>query len=116
MKSYIWELGKLGYVWQFITVSCRIDSSEFHDLHHSRSSEDCVRAFTSATSLRCPHSQKVGGADCIDNLLKTTGGISFTADMGADVTESQFGIKFGLYNSLGGRCITAPENIVVSQS
>lgn len=27
MKSYVWDLGKLGFVWQFITVSRRVDSS-----------------------------------------------------------------------------------------
>ena len=26
MKSYVWDLGKLGFVWQFITVSCHLDS------------------------------------------------------------------------------------------
>jgi isocitrate lyase len=27
MKHYVWDLAKLGFVWQFITVSRRIDSS-----------------------------------------------------------------------------------------
>lgn len=25
MKSYVWDLAKLGFVWQFITVSCHVD-------------------------------------------------------------------------------------------
>jgi isocitrate lyase len=25
MRDYVWELGKLGFVWQFITVSCSSD-------------------------------------------------------------------------------------------
>lgn len=27
MQEYIWELGKLGFVWQFITVCCAIPSN-----------------------------------------------------------------------------------------
>lgn len=31
MESYVWELGKVGFVWQFITVSLRSDSlKEYH--------------------------------------------------------------------------------------
>jgi isocitrate lyase len=26
MKSYVWDLGKLGFIWQFITVSYHVDS------------------------------------------------------------------------------------------
>jgi isocitrate lyase len=52
MKSYVWDLGKLGFVWQFITVSSLIDSPAFYDLRRPRSSEDCTRALTSATSSR----------------------------------------------------------------
>ena len=29
MKSYVWDLGKLGFVWQFITVSASRHSLTF---------------------------------------------------------------------------------------
>lgn len=52
MKAYIWELGKLGFVWQFITVSLELGRylRALTDLALSpRSSPACTRTLTSRT-------------------------------------------------------------------
>lgn len=55
MKSYIWELGKLGFVWQFITVSGRRGQAQAASVTNfscSHSSPVCIRTPTSRT---CSH-------------------------------------------------------------
>jgi isocitrate lyase len=54
MQSYVWELGKLGFVWQFITVSLSLASSpriQF-DITCITSLGVCIRMRTSPISLR----------------------------------------------------------------
>jgi isocitrate lyase len=121
MKSYVWDLAKLGFVWQFITVSYHIrfpvvtpmlptSLSQLGGLHSSAYISDLFAKSFAAEGMKAyveliqrkerdigcdvlTH-QKWSGADYVDNLLKTiTGGISSTAAMGAGVTESQFGTK-----------------------
>jgi len=60
MKGYVWELGKLGFCWQFITVR---DTPMSQDRHHShapyfRSLVACTRTPISMTSLRRPSRKK----------------------------------------------------------
>ena len=119
MKSYVWDLGNLGFVWQFITVSYgnRLSiipwptlfsqlgglhsSAYISDLFAKSFAADGMKAYVELIQRRerdigcdvLTH-QRWSGADYVDNLLKTiTGGISSTAAMGAGVTESQFGAK-----------------------
>ncbi|GAA5854568.1 hypothetical protein JCM8547_004888 [Rhodosporidiobolus lusitaniae] len=101
MKSYIWELGKLGFVWQFITLAGLHSNAYITDLFAKSFASDGMKAYVQLVQQReadigcdvLTH-QKWSGADYADNLLKTvTGGISSTAAMGAGVTETQFGGK-----------------------
>ncbi|BGP39023.1 isocitrate lyase 1 [Rhodotorula kratochvilovae] len=98
MKSYVWDLGKLGFVWQFITLAGLHSNAYISDLFAKGFAKDGMKAYVQIVQERereigcdvLTH-QKWSGADYVDNLLKTvTGGISSTAAMGAGVTESQF--------------------------
>lgn len=101
MKSYVWDLGKLGFVWQFITLGGLHSNAYISDLFAKGFAEDGMKAYVSIIQRRereigcdvLTH-QKWSGADYVDSLLKTvTGGVSSTAAMGKGVTESQFGKK-----------------------
>ncbi|GAA5971877.1 hypothetical protein JCM11641_001552 [Rhodosporidiobolus odoratus] len=98
MKSYIWELGKLGFVWQFITLAGLHSNAYISDMFAKSFATDGMKAYVNLVQQReadigcdvLTH-QKWSGADYADNLLKTvTGGVSSTAAMGAGVTETQF--------------------------
>ncbi|GAA5822009.1 hypothetical protein JCM11251_004823 [Rhodosporidiobolus azoricus] len=98
MKDYIWELGKLGFVWQFITLAGLHSNAYISDAFAKSFATEGMKAYVNLVQQRereigcdvLTH-QKWSGADYADNLLKTvTGGISSTAAMGAGVTETQF--------------------------
>lgn len=119
MQDYVWELGKLGFVWQFITVrtspyhfsasneSLTDPSLQLAGLHSNAYISDVFAQNFAKTGMKAyvelvqrrereigcdvlTH-QKWSGADYADSLIKTvTGGVSSTAAMGAGVTESQF--------------------------
>ncbi|KAL1743615.1 isocitrate lyase [Schizophyllum fasciatum] len=101
MQSYVWELGKLGFVWQFITLGGLHSNAYISDLFAREYAKTGMKAYVELVQRKereigtdvLTH-QKWSGADYADNLLKTvTGGISSTAAMGKGVTESQFGSK-----------------------
>ncbi|KAI4525533.1 isocitrate lyase [Schizophyllum commune Loenen D] len=101
MQSYVWELGKLGFVWQFITLGGLHSNAYISDLFAREYAKTGMKAYVELVQRKereigtdvLTH-QKWSGADYADNLLKTvTGGISSTAAMGKGVTESQFGAK-----------------------
>lgn len=98
MKDYVWDLGKLGFVWQFITLGGLHSNAYISDLFAKGFASEGMKAYVEIVQRRerdigcdvLTH-QKWSGADFIDNLLKTvTGGVSSTAAMGKGVTESQF--------------------------
>jgi len=98
MKEYVWDLGKLGFVWQFITLGGLHSTAYITDLFAKGFAKEGMKAYVSLVQRRereigcdvLTH-QKWSGADFIDNLLKTvTGGVSSTAAMGKGVTETQF--------------------------
>ena len=98
MQDYVWDLGKLGFVWQFITLGGLHSNAYISDLFARGFASEGMKAYVSIVQRRerdigcdvLTH-QKWSGADYIDNLLKTvTGGVSSTAAMGKGVTESQF--------------------------
>ena len=122
MKAYVWQLGKLGFVWQFITVSdmrrdmilvARVLNMLFLQLGGLHSNAYISHAFAKAFAqegmkayvelVQRPEResgcdvlthQKWSGAEYVDNLLKTvTGGVSSVAAMGKGVTEDQFKSK-----------------------
>ncbi|KAF8272825.1 isocitrate lyase [Lactarius quietus] len=98
MKDYVWELGKLGFVWQFITLGGLHSNGYISDLFARAFAKEGMKAYVELIQRKerelgtdmLTH-QKWSGADYVDNLLKTvTGGISSTAAMGKGVTEAQF--------------------------
>lgn len=101
MQGYVWELGKLGFVWQFITLGGLHSNAYISDLFAQNFAKTGMKAYVELVQRKerelgtdvLTH-QKWSGADYADNLIKTvTGGVSSTAAMGAGVTESQFGSK-----------------------
>jgi len=99
MKSYVWELGKMGFCWQFITLGGLHSNAYISDLFAKSFAKEGMKAYVEEIQRKerdigcevLTH-QRWSGADYADNLLKTcTGGVSSTAAMGKGVTESQFG-------------------------
>jgi isocitrate lyase len=101
MEAYVWELGKLGFVWQFITLAGLHSNAYISDLFAKNFAKTGMKAYVEyiqrkEREIGCDvlTHQRWSGADYADNLIKTvTGGISSTAAMGAGVTESQFSSK-----------------------
>ncbi|KAK2465207.1 hypothetical protein APHAL10511_002561 [Amanita phalloides] len=98
MESYVWQLGKLGFVWQFITLGGLHSNAYISDVFAQNYAKTGMKAYVELVQRKerelgtevLMH-QKWSGADYADNLIKTvTGGISSTAAMGAGVTETQF--------------------------
>ncbi|EMD40302.1 isocitrate lyase [Gelatoporia subvermispora B] len=101
MKNYVWELGKLGFVWQFITLAGLHSNAYINDLFAKAFATEGMKAYVELIQRRereigcdvLTH-QRWSGADYMDNLMKAvTGGVSSTAAMGKGVTESQFAEK-----------------------
>lgn len=101
MQSYIWELGKLGFVWQFITLGGLHSNAYISDLFARAYAKEGMKAYVELVQRRerdigcdvLTH-QKWSGAEYVDQLLLTvTGGVSSTAAMGKGVTEAQFAAK-----------------------
>ncbi|CAL1712570.1 unnamed protein product [Somion occarium] len=101
MKAYVWELGKLGFVWQFITLAGLHSNAYISDLFAKSFATEGMKAYVELIQrkereISCDvlTHQRWSGADYMDNLMKTvTGGVSSTAAMGKGVTESQFEAK-----------------------
>ncbi|KAK4688323.1 isocitrate lyase, partial [Tremellales sp. Uapishka_1] len=98
MKDYVWELGKLGFLFQFITLAGLHSNAYINDLFAQNFAKDGMKAYVELIQRKereigcdvLTH-QKWSGADYADSLLMTvTGGISSTAAMGHGVTEGQF--------------------------
>lgn len=97
-ETYIKRLGKLGYVWQFITLAGLHTTALAVDDFSRKYAEIGMRAYGQLVQkpeidngVEVVKHQKWSGAEYIDGLLKmVTGGVSSTAAMGAGVTEDQF--------------------------
>ncbi|GAA97461.1 uncharacterized protein L969DRAFT_43814 [Mixia osmundae IAM 14324] len=98
MESYVWDLGKLGFCWQFITLGGLHSNAYISDLFAKEFAKNGMRAYVETIQRRereigcdvLTH-QTWSGASYVDSLLQTaTGGISSTAAMGKGVTEHQF--------------------------
>ncbi|KAJ7095945.1 isocitrate lyase icl [Mycena belliarum] len=101
MQAYVWQLGKLGFVWQFITLGGLHSNAYISDLFAKEFAKTGMKAYVELIQRKerelgtdvLTH-QKWSGADYADNLIKTvTGGVSSTSAMGKGVTEAQFGSK-----------------------
>ncbi|KAG6850735.1 Isocitrate lyase [Arthromyces matolae] len=101
MEAYVWQLGKLGFVWQFITLGGLHSNAYISDLFAQNFAKTGMKAYVELVQRKerdlgtdvLTH-QKWSGADYADNLIKTvTGGVSSTSAMGKGVTEAQFASK-----------------------
>ncbi|KAF8194230.1 isocitrate lyase icl [Pholiota molesta] len=89
MKNYVWELGKLGFVWQFITLAGLHSNAYISDVFAKNFAQTGMQAYVELVQRR-ERELAATGADYADNLIKTvTGGVSSTSAMGAGVTEAQ---------------------------
>lgn len=98
MATYIENLGKLGFVWQFITLgglhanalASATFSKSFKD-HGMLGYVNNVQRKEREFGVDVLQHQKWSGANFADELMKiVTGGMSATAAMGKGVTEDQF--------------------------
>ena len=97
-KEYVWKLGQLGFIFQFITLAGLHSNAYISDLFAKNFAKEGMKAYVELVQSRereigcdvLTH-QKWSGADYADAMMMTvTGGISSTAAMGKGVTESQF--------------------------
>ncbi|CEP15244.1 hypothetical protein [Parasitella parasitica] len=98
MGSYIRDLGKLGFVWQFITLG-GLHANALATATFAKSfKESGMYGYVSNVQRKerehgvdVLQHQKWSGANFVDELMKiVTGGMSATAAMGKGVTEDQF--------------------------
>ncbi|KAF9488944.1 isocitrate lyase [Pleurotus eryngii] len=101
IEAFIWELGKLGFVWQFITLGGLHSNAYISDFFAKNYAKAGMKSYVELVQRKeralgtdvLTH-QRWSGADYADNLIKTvTGGVSSTSAMGKGVTESQFSAK-----------------------
>ncbi|WWD06045.1 isocitrate lyase [Kwoniella europaea PYCC6329] len=99
MKDFVWSLGKLGFIFQFITLAGLHSNAYINDQFARAFSQEGMKAYVELIQRKereigcdvLTH-QKWSGADYADAMMMTvTGGVSSTAAMGKGVTESQFG-------------------------
>lgn len=101
METFIWDLGKMGYCWQFITLAGFHMDALGISLFARQYKDKGMRAYVNMIQrqereqgVETLTHQKWSGSELVDSYLNTiTGGTASTAIMGAGVTESQFGAK-----------------------
>lgn len=97
-ETYIPRLAKLGYCWQFITLAGLHTNALVSDTFAKAYAQQGMKAYGSLVQepemqngIDVVTHQKWSGANYVDGLLKmVTGGVSSTAAMGKEVTETQF--------------------------
>ena len=97
-ETFITRLGKLGYVWQFITLAGLHSTALMTDRFAKAFVEEGMRAYGELVQeperqagVDVLLHQKWSGAEFVDSLLKmVSGGVVSTASMGEGVTETQF--------------------------
>ncbi|CAO3606867.1 unnamed protein product [Cunninghamella blakesleeana] len=98
MEAYVWQLGKLGFVWQFITLgglhATALATATFARSFKARGMYGYVNDVQRKErehNVDVLQHQKWSGASYVDELIKVvTGGVAATAAMGKGVTEDQF--------------------------
>ncbi|KAJ3257429.1 Isocitrate lyase [Boothiomyces macroporosus] len=98
MSSFIADLGKLGFTWQFITLAGFHSNSLITDLFARDYAKRGMLAYVAGiqrqervNGVETLTHQKWSGAEYYDNLIKTVqGGVASTAALGKGVTEAQF--------------------------
>jgi len=98
MESFVWDLGKLGYCWQFITLAgfhCDAlsidDFAKDYRMHGAAAYVKFIQRLEREHGVETITHQKWSGSEMIDAYGKViTGGTSSTGIMSAGVTEAQF--------------------------
>ncbi|KAK3825424.1 MAG: isocitrate lyase [Benniella sp.] len=98
MRTFIDNLGKLGFSWQFITLAGFHCNALGVDVFAREFADKGMFAYVNGiqrqernNSVETLAHQNWSGANYYDNLIKTVqGGVSSTAAMGKGVTEAQF--------------------------
>merc|ERR1719261_2412869 len=98
MESFIWDLAKLGFCWQFITLAgfhCdALSIDNFAKAYQTRGAAAYVQLIQREerkNGVETLTHQKWSGADLVDAALNVvSGGTSSTGIMSAGVTEKQF--------------------------
>ncbi|KAJ9127478.1 Isocitrate lyase [Naganishia onofrii] len=101
MKEYIWKLGKLGFIWQFITLAGLHTNALISNRFAKAFAVDGMKAYATQIQEKeleegCEvvKHQAWSGAEYADALLMTaTGGVSSTKSSGSYNSETQFAIK-----------------------
>jgi len=98
IRNFIWDLGKMGFVWQFITLGGLHSNALGVDLFAREYAKIGMLAYVRDVQRKerdhgvetLAH-QKWAGANYVDSLIKTVqSGVVSTAAMGKGVTEEQF--------------------------
>merc|ERR1712226_696394 len=98
MESFIWDLAKLGFCWQFITLAGFHSDALSIDLFAREYAKRGMAAYVQLIQreerkhgVETLTHQRWSGAELLDTMLNTvTGGTSSTGIMSAGVTEKQF--------------------------
>jgi len=98
IRSFISDLGKLGFVWQFITLAGFHSNALGIDLFARNYAKIGMLAYVQgiqrqerSNGVETLQHQTWSGANYVDSLMKVVqGGVSSTAAMGKGVTEQQF--------------------------
>lgn len=98
MRTYVKKLGKLGFVWQFITLGGLHANALATATFAKAFKEEGMYGYVSNVQRKerdndvdVLQHQKWSGANYVDNVMKVvTGGVASTAAMGKGVTEDQF--------------------------
>ncbi|KAI9204571.1 isocitrate lyase [Polychytrium aggregatum] len=101
IRSFIADLGSLGFVWQFITLAGFHSDALIVDTFAREYARNGMLAYVQMiqrqereNGVETLAHQKWSGAEYADSLIKTVqGGVVSTAAMGKGVTEEQFGSK-----------------------
>merc|ERR1712187_121285 len=101
MESFIWDLAKLGYCWQFITLAGFHSDALGIDLfardYATRGAAAYVQLIQRKerkNGVETLTHQKWSGADIVDTMINVvSSGTASTGIMSAGVTEAQFGAK-----------------------
>merc|ERR1740115_636453 len=101
METFIWDLAKLGYCWQFITLAGFHMDALGISLFARQYKDKGMRAYVTMIQrqerehgVETLTHQKWSGSELIDTIGNIiSGGMSSTGIMGAGVTETQFAAK-----------------------
>merc|ERR1712224_957230 len=101
MESFVWDLARLGFCWQFITLAgfhcdaLSIDNfAKAYATKGARAYVELIQREERKNGVETLTHQKWSGSEIVDEMGNiVSGGLSSTGIMSAGVTETQFGAK-----------------------